>query len=81
MTQNPSPEQMRDMIEALFAKTDEFRAQHDLDPPGDLTGFTELLRLIFSDDAAGQAIFASFDEELLTTLWDMYQKRVLVEMK
>jgi len=43
--------------------------------------FTELLRLIFSDDAAGQAIFASFDEELLTTLWDMYQKRVLVEMK
>ncbi len=54
---------MRDMIEALFAKTDEFRAQHDLDPPGDLTGFTELLRLIFSDDAAGQAIFASFDEE------------------
>jgi len=25
--QNPSPEQMRDMIEALFAKTDEFRAQ------------------------------------------------------
>ena len=30
MMQNPSPEQMRDMIEALFAKTDEFRAQHDL---------------------------------------------------
>ena len=81
MMQNPSPEQMRDMIEALFTKTDEFRAKHDLDPPGDLTGFTELLRLIFSDDAAGQAIFASFDEELLTTLWDMYQKRVLVEMK
>ena len=54
MTQNPSPEQIRDMIEALFAKTDEFRAQHNLDPPGDLTGFTELLRLIFSDDAAGQ---------------------------
>ena len=81
MTPNPSPEQMRDMIEALFAKTDKFRALHDLDPPGDLTGFTELLRLIFSDDAAGQAIFASFDEKLLTALWDMYQKRVLVEMK
>ena len=81
MTPNPSPEQMRDMIEALFAKTDELRALHDLDPPGDLTGFTELLRLIFSDDAAGQAIFASFDEKLLTALWDMYQKRVLVEMK
>ena len=81
MTSNPSPEQMRDMIEALFAKTDEFRARHKLDPPGDQTGFTELLRLVFSDDAAGQAIFSSFDEELLSALWKMYQERVLVEMK
>ena len=37
MTSNPS-EQMRDMIEALFAKTDEFRARHELDPPGDQAG-------------------------------------------
>ena len=81
MTSNPTPEQMRDMIEALFAKTDEFRARHELDPPGDQTGFTELLRMVFSDDAAGQAIFSSFDEELLSALWKMYQERVLVEMK
>jgi hypothetical protein len=81
MNENPTPEQMRDMIEAIFAKTDQFRASHDLDPPGDLVGFTELLRLVFGDDAAGQAIFASFDEQLLSALWDMYQKRVLVEMK
>jgi hypothetical protein len=81
MTSNPTPEQMRDMIEALFAKTDEFRAHHELDPPGDQTGFTELLRLVFSDDATGQAIFSSFDEELLSALWKMYQERVLVEMK
>ena len=81
MTSNPSPEQVCDMIEALFAKTYEFRARHELDPPGDQTGFTELLRLVFSDDAAGQAIFSSFDEELLSALWKMYQERVLVEMK
>ena len=80
MTSNPTPEQMRDMIEALFAKTDEFRARHELDPPGDQTGLTELLRLV-SDDAAGQAIFSSFDEDLLSALWKMYQERVLVEMK
>ena len=72
---------MQDMIEAIFTKTDAFRASHQLDPPGDQTGFNELLRLVFSDDAAGVAIFASFDKTLLSDLWDMYQKRVLVEMK
>lgn len=81
MTPNPTPEQMRDMIEALFAKTDQFRAIHQLDPPGDLTGFTELLRLVFSDDDAGKAIFASFEDKLLAELWKMYQTRVLAEMK
>ncbi len=81
MSRNPSPDQLRDMIEAIFAKTDEFRARHELDPPGDQTGFNELLRLVFSDDPAGAAIFASFDEKLLSDLWGMYQKRVLVEMK
>lgn len=81
MSRNPSPEQMQDMIEAIFAKTDAFRASHQLDPPGDQTGFNELLRLVFSDDAAGAAIFASFDKKLLSDLWDMYQKRVLAEIK
>lgn len=81
MSRNPSPDQMRDMIEAIFAKTDAFRASHQLDPLGDQTGFNELLRLVFSDDAVGASIFASFDEKLLSDLWDMYQKRVLAEMK
>ena len=81
MSRNPSPDQMQDMIEAIFAKTDAFRASHELDPPGDQTGFNELLRLVFADDAIGVSIFASFDEKLLSDLWDMYQKRVLAEMK
>ena len=81
MSRNPSPDQMRDMIEVIFEKTDAFRASHQLDPPGNQTGFNELLRLVFSDDAAGAAIFASFDEKLLFDLWDMYQKRVLAEIK
>lgn len=75
---NPSPEQMTAMIEAIFGKTDSLLRAHDLDPPGDLTGFTELLRLAFDDDEAGRAIFASFDEKLLKTLWEIYQKRQAV---
>jgi len=73
--ENPSPEQMTAMIEAIFDKTDSLLQAHDLDPPGDLTGFTELLRLVFDDDTAGRAIFTSLDEKLLKTLWEIYQKR------
>ena len=54
---------------------DSLLTAHDLDPPGDFTGFSELLRLVFDDDDAGRAIFASFDEKLLKTLWEIYQKR------
>jgi len=73
--ENPTPEQMNAMIEAIFEKTDSLLTAHDLDPPGDFTGFSELLRLVFDDDDAGRAIFASFDEKLLKTLWEIYQKR------
>ena len=72
---NPTPEQMTDMIEAIFAKTDDLLNNNDLSPPGDLIGFTELLKLVFADDNAGRAIFNSFDEKLLETLWEMYRKR------
>jgi len=72
---NPSPEQMTAMIEAIFAKTDSFLESQGLPPPGNLTGFTELLRLVFDDDAAGRAIFSSFDEKLFKTLWEIYQQR------
>lgn len=72
---NPSPEQMTAIIEAIFDKADSLLKANDLAPPGNLTGFTELLRLVFDDDEAGQAIFASFDQKLLKTLWEMYQKR------
>ena len=72
---NPSPEQMTAMIEAIFDKADSLLQANELDPPGDMTGFTELLRLVFDDDDAGRAIFTSFDEKLLKTLWEIYQKR------
>ena len=72
---NPTPEQMTNMIQAIFAKTDDLLNNNDLPPPGDLMGFTELLRLVFNDDDAGRAIFNSFDEKLLKTLWEMYKKR------
>lgn len=72
---NPTPEQMTNMIQAIFAKTDDLLKNHDLPPPVDLMGFTELLRLVFNDDDAGRAIFNSFDEKLLETLWEMYKKR------
>ena len=76
---NPTPEQMTNMIQAIFAKTDGLLNNHDLPPPGDLMGFTELLRLVFNDDDAGRAIFNSFDEKLLETLWEMYKKRLEYE--
>ena len=72
---NPTPEQMTNMIQAIFAKTDDLLNKNDLPPPGDQMGFTELLRLVFNDDHAGRAIFNSFDEKLLKTLWEMYKKR------
>ena len=72
---NPTPEQMTNMIQAIFAKTDDLLNKNDLPPPGDPMGFTELLRLVFNDDDAGRAIFNSFDEKLLETLWEMYKKR------
>ena len=72
---NPTPEQMTKMIEAIFAKTDDLLNNNDLSPPADLLGFTELLRLVFDDDNAGRAIFNSFDKKLLETLWEMYKKR------
>ena len=72
---NPTPEQMTNMIQAIFAKTDDLLNKNALAPPGDLMGFTELLRLVFNDNDAGRAIFYSFDEKLLETLWEMYKKR------
>ena len=72
---NPTPEQMTNMIQAIFAKTDDLLNKNGLPPPGDLMGFTKLLRLVFNDDDAGRAIFNSFDEKLLETLWEMYKKR------
>ena len=66
---------MTNMIQAIFAKTDDLLNKNYLPPPGDLMGFTELLRLVFNDDDAGRAIFNSFDEKLLETLWEMYKKR------
>ena len=73
--ENPTPDQMTAMIEAIFEKADSLLQANDLDPPGDLIGFTELLRLVFDDDEAGRAIFTSFDEKLLKTLWEIHQKR------
>ena len=72
---NPTPEEMTNMIQAIFAKTDDLLNKNNLPPPGDLMDFTELLRLVFNDDDAGRAIFNSFDEKLLETLWEMYKKR------
>lgn len=76
---NPTPNQMTQMIEAIFARCDQLLTHHDLPKPGDSTGFAELLRLAFDDDAAGRQIFDSFDDMLLEELWQMYQKRFLTE--
>ena len=75
MTQNPTQDELTQMIEAIFARADQLLKTNDLPPPGDQTGFTELLRLVFEGDETGQAIFASMDAELLKLLFDMYQKR------
>lgn len=72
---NPNPEQLDHMIEAIFAACDQLLERHDLDHPGNLTGFTELVRLTFDADAQGKAIFATMDEELLGTLYKLYDER------
>lgn len=72
---NPTPDQMTEMIDAIFARADQLLDTHDLDKPGDQTGFNELMRLVFEGDPAGQAIFAGMDDALLAVLFDMYQKR------
>ena len=46
-----------------------------MDAPGNLIGFTELMRLTFEQDKAGSAIFATMDEELLETLYKLYEGR------
>ena len=53
---NPTPEQMTNMIQAIFAKTDDLLNKNNLPPPGDLMGFTELLRLclLYTSDAADE---------------------------
>ena len=72
---NPTPDELNHMIEAIFARADHLLAEHALDPPGDLIGFTELLRLTFGSDQQGQQIFTSMDEELLTVLYQLYEER------
>ena len=72
---NPSPEQLDQMIEAIFARCDALREAHDLDYPGNVIGFTELIRLTFDQDEQGRAIFATMDEELLNTLFQLYDDR------
>ena len=72
---NPSPHQLDHMIEAIFVKCDKLLSDHDLDAPGNLIGFTELMRLTFEQDEAGSAIFATMDEELLETLYKLYEGR------
>ncbi len=37
---NPTPEQMTGMIEAIFAKTDDLLINNDLSPPSDRIGFS-----------------------------------------
>ena len=73
--QNPTPDEMTKMIEAIFTKTDSFRTQHGLDAPADKVGFIELLRLVFNQDDQGKAIFQSMDDTIFEVLYDMYKSR------
>ena len=73
--ENPSPDQLDQMIEAIFVRLDKLRDDHELDYPGNVIGFTELMRLTFEGDEQGRAIFATMDEELLTTLFKLYDDR------
>jgi len=76
---DPTPEHMSQMIEAIVGRAEQLLAYHQLDRPADKAGFTELLRLTFDEDEAGAGIFASMDDELLDILWQLYQKRLLSE--
>ena len=73
--QNPTPDDMNKIIEAIFAKTDSFRAANGLDAPADKIGFIELLRLVFEQDEQGKAIFQTMDEALFDVLYDIYKSR------
>ncbi|MGC6535947.1 MAG: hypothetical protein ACON44_01145 [Candidatus Puniceispirillaceae bacterium] len=73
--ENPSQDDVTQMIEHIFARVDKMLADNELDPPGDQTGFTELLRLLFSADDSGMAIFAAMDDELLVLLFKLYDER------
>ena len=73
--ENPNPDQLDQMIEAIFIQCDTLLEIHGLDYPGNLTGFTELVRLTFDRDEQGRAIFATMDEELLGTLFKLYDER------
>ena len=79
--QNPTPDDMNKMIEAIFAKTDSFRANHNLEPPADKVGFIELLRLVFEQDDQGSAIFQSMDDAIFDVLYDMYKSRQTSETR
>ena len=73
--ENPSPDELTHMIEAIFVRADKLLADNDLDPPGNVTGFTELLRHVFGTDENGMKIFATMDDELLTVLYQLYEDR------
>lgn len=72
---NPTPHDLDHMIEAIFVKCDKLLSDHELDPPGNQMGFNELMRLTFEQDEAGRAIFATMDDELLETLYKLYEGR------
>lgn len=78
---NPNPEQLDQMIEAIFTRCDALREAHDLDYPGNVIGFTELVRLTFEADDQGKAIFAAMDDELLATLFKLYDERRITKAK
>ena len=73
--ENPNPEQLDQMIKAIFTQCDALLETHGLDYPGNVIGFTELVRLTFDTDEQGRAIFATMDEELLATLFKLYDER------
>jgi len=73
--ENPTPHDLDHMIEAIFVKCDKLLSDHELDPPGNQIGFNELMRLTFEQDEAGRAIFATMDDELLETLYKLYEGR------
>ena len=73
--ENPTPHDLDHMIEAIFVKCDKLLSNHELDPPGNQIGFNELMRLTFEQDEAGRAIFATMDDELLETLYKLYEGR------